>query len=119
MGVKNLTSATFIENVGDYKNKGADWKFKGDKPCLVDFYTTWCVYCKSLSPILDELAIEFEGKIDFYKIDMDKEEELEEAYSIRTVPTLLLCKLNGSTKQMLGTVTKIELTKIIEDELLG
>ena len=117
MGVKHLTTPTFVEKVGDYKHKDK-WKFKGDKPCLVDFHKSWCVYCKRLTPILEELNREFDGQIDFYKVDVDKEAELEEAYNIRTVPTLLLCNADGSFKQMLGTVTKNELKKIIEKELL-
>ncbi|HML70480.1 MAG: thioredoxin domain-containing protein [Parabacteroides sp.] len=117
MSVPHLTTADYVQKVGDYKNVDK-WSFKGERPCLVDFYTTWCVYCKNLNPILDDLKKEFAGKVDFYKVDLDKEPKLEEAYNIRTVPTLLLCRADGSYKQMLGTVSKLELKNIIEKELL-
>ena len=117
MSVPHLTTADYEQKVGDYKNVDK-WSFKGERLCLVDFYTTWCVYCKNLNPILDDLKKEFAGKVDFYKVDLDKEPKLEEAYNIRTVPTLLLCRADGSYKQMLGTVSKLELKNIIEKELL-
>lgn len=68
MEVINLTKAQFIERVGDFESDPNGWKFKGERPCLVDFSTSWCVYCKRLSPILDEFAKEFDGKIDIYYI---------------------------------------------------
>ncbi len=112
-----LTTAEFNKKVANLEN-GNEWKFLGERPAIIDFFATWCGPCKMLSPILDELSEEYEGKVDFYKVDVDKEAELEEAYNIRTVPTLLLCNADGSFKQMLGTVTKNELKKIIEKELL-
>ena len=54
MSVPHLTTADYEQKVGDYKNVDK-WSFKGERPCLVDFYTTWCVYCKNLNPILDDL----------------------------------------------------------------
>lgn len=54
MSVPHLTTADYVQKVGDYKNVDK-WSFKGERPCLVDFYTTWCVYCKNLNPILDDL----------------------------------------------------------------
>ena len=63
MSVPHLTTADYVQKVGDYKNVDK-WSFKGERPCLVDFYTTWCVYCKNLNPILDDLKKEFAGKHD-------------------------------------------------------
>lgn len=114
----DLTNETFAEKVADYKNYPTEWEFKGDKPCLVDFHAPWCVYCKVLSPILDQLVKEYDGKIDIYKVDVDREPELEAAFNIRTIPNLLLCPVNGKPFMKLGTMNKMQLKELIEETLL-
>ena len=84
MKIIDLTKDSFVEKVADYQSYPDNWNFKGNKPCLVDFHAPWCVYCKALSPILDQLAKEYEGKLDIYKVDVDQEPELESAFKIRT-----------------------------------
>lgn len=118
MEVIHLTKEGFIKRIGDFESDPSGWKFVGDRPCLVDFYAPWCVYCKRLAPILDEFAGEFEGKIDIYKVDVDQEEELEAAFSIRTIPTLLFCPMEGSREQLIGTMGKQELRRLIQEKLL-
>ena len=66
--VRYLTTAQFSERVFDYKNN-KDWKFKGDKPCVIDFYTTWCGPCKRLAPIMEELSQTYCDQVVFYKVD--------------------------------------------------
>ena len=78
----HLTLSEFKEKVADTDNL-AEWKYKGDKPALIDFYATWCGPCRSLAPILDEIAEEYDGKIYVYKIDTDKEGELSTMFGNR------------------------------------
>ena len=82
MKVIDLTKESFVEKVAEFQEYPNKWDFKGDKPCLVDFHAPWCVYCKALSPILDQLAVEYDGKIDIYKVDVDQEPELEAAFAL-------------------------------------
>ena len=55
MKIIDLTKDSFVEKVADYQSYPDNWNFKGNKPCLVDFHAPWCIYCKALSPILDQL----------------------------------------------------------------
>ena len=70
--VENLTAETFREKVFDYKNE-KEWKYRGELPCIIDFYADWCGPCKMVSPILDELSEEYTGKIKIYKILIKRE----------------------------------------------
>lgn len=118
MAVIDLTKENFIARVGDFESDPSGWKYIGNLPCIVDFSAPWCGYCKRLDPILDELAREYEGRLDLYKVDVDREEALETAFRIRTIPTLLFCPLDGPREQILGTMGKKELKQLIEEKLL-
>ena len=119
MVVIDLTKDGFIANVGDFEANPKDWKYIGSRPCLIDFHAPWCGYCKRLSPILDEFAKEFDGKIYIYKVDVDQEEALETAFNIRTIPTLMFCPLDGPREMMIGHdgktgVKAVDSGKIVE-----
>ena len=72
MKIIDLTKESFVEKVADYQSYPDNWEYKGNKPCLVDFHAPWCGYCKALSPILDQLAEEYKGRLDIYKVDVDQ-----------------------------------------------
>lgn len=63
--VNYLTTAEFKKNIMDYEKHPQEWVFEGDRPVIIDFYATWCRPCKMTAPIVEELAKEYQGKIDF------------------------------------------------------
>lgn len=116
MAIIHLNMAGFLRRVADLENK--EWKFLGDKPALIDFYAPWCGPCKMLSPVLDELSDEYEGKVDIYKVNVDEEEELSAAFGIRSVPTLVFVPMNGVPQMSAGAPPKPQLKEAIERILL-
>ena len=115
----HLTEAEFLVKVANYKENPSEWKYLGDKPCLIDFYADWCAPCKMLAPILEELAAEYEGKIHIYKIDTEKELALSSAFGIRSIPTLLFVPQAETPQIAQGALPKQELKRIINEVLLG
>jgi thioredoxin 1 len=118
MTATQLNKEEFLKKVYNYEANPKAWKFEGDKPCIVDFFATWCGPCKALSPVLEELAEEYAGKVDFYKVDVDKAEDLAGAFGIRSIPTLLFIPLKGQPQITQGALPKQQLKEIIEKELL-
>ena len=114
----NLTKEEFLNKVMDYENNPKEWKYKGDKPAIIDFYASWCGPCKMLAPVLEELAKEYEGQIYIYKVDTEAEEELSRAFGIRSIPTMLFVPMNGQPMMTQGALPKAELDKIIKERLL-
>jgi thioredoxin 1 len=114
--VEHLTKETFQSKVFNYElNK--DWKFEGDKPCIVDFYADWCGPCKMVAPILDELSTEFDGKMNVYKVNTEEEQELASAFGIRSIPSLLFVPKDGQPQMALGALPKENLIKAFKDVL--
>ncbi|MGQ9621010.1 MAG: thioredoxin, partial [Bacteroidales bacterium] len=95
-----------------------EWKYEGDKPCIIDFYADWCGPCKIVSPILEELSEEYKEKMDFYKIDTEKEGELAAVFGIRNIPSLLFVPVAGQPRMAVGALPKDSLEVAIK-EVLG
>ncbi len=112
-----LTKETFLSKVFDYENK-KEWEFQGDKPCIIDFYADWCGPCKMIAPIMDELSKEYDGKVDIYKIDTEKEQELASVFGIRSIPSVLFVPLNDKPQMSVGALPKEGFEQAIK-EVLG
>ncbi len=116
--MEHLNKETFISKVFDFE-KHQEWKFAGSLPCLIDFYADWCGPCKMVAPILEELAIEYEGKINIYKVDTEAEQELAGIFGIRSIPSLLFIPMEGEPQMMAGAMPKASFKQAIDEVLLG
>jgi thioredoxin len=115
--MEKLTKETFIEKIFDFENN-KDWKFKGNKPAIIDCFADWCGPCKSLEPIFEQLSKEYEGKIDFYKIDTEEETELAQLFQIRSIPSIFFIPSNNDTPQLaVGAMSKAKFEEIIKSVL--
>ena len=115
--MEHLTKETFHEKVFNYE-KNKDWTFEGKLPCLIDFYADWCQPCKIVAPILEDLAKEYDGKINIYKVNTEEQNELAAAFGIRSIPSLLFCPADGQPQMAQGALPKETLIQAINDVLL-
>jgi thioredoxin len=114
--LEHLTRETFLSKVFNYElNK--EWKFEGKKPCVIDFYADWCGPCKMVAPVLEELAKDFEGKLDIYKVNTEEEQELASVFGIRSIPSILFVPSTGQPQMAMGALPKETFVKAFKDVL--
>ena len=104
--VKDVTDATFDKDV-----------LKSSKPVLVDFWAPWCGPCRMVSPLVEELATDFAGKVSFYKLNTDENPLTSTNFGIRSIPTLIVFKGGQQVGQIIGFRPKAELKKQLESAI--
>ncbi len=115
--IEHLTKETFLSKVFNYEaNK--DWKFEGKRPCVIDFYADWCGPCKMVAPVLEELARDFEGKLDIFKVNTEEEMELAAVFGVRNIPSILFVPASGQPHMAMGALPKETFIKAFK-EVLG
>ena len=85
-----------------------------DVPVLVDFWASWCGPCRMLSPVVDELSEQYEGKVKFGKINVDEQPRLAMNYSVESIPTLLLFKDGRPVDKSVGVVPKSHIEQMLD-----
>jgi len=115
--MEHLTNETFKQKVFNYE-VNQDWKFEGTLPCIIDFYADWCGPCKMVSPILEELSKEYDGKINIYKVNTEEERELAAAFGIQSIPSLLFIPMNDKPQMAMGALPKATFVEAINGILL-
>ena len=112
-----LTNDVFKQKIFNYETNKS-WKFEGNLPVIIDFYATWCGPCRQLSPLVEEMAKKYEGKIVVYKVDTDKEPLLAQTLGIQSLPTLLFIPAKGQPRSTVGAIPRETLEKAIQEVLM-
>jgi thioredoxin len=118
LNVQHLNLESFKDKVWDFENSSEKWNYKGDKPCIIDFYANWCGPCKQIAPIMEELAVKYKGKINIYKVNTDKEQKLSRTFGIKSIPAVLFSPMDGQPMKKTGALSKEAYIKLIEELLL-
>lgn len=113
-----LNKAAFLEKVWNYEKNPDQWVYEGSLPCIIDFYADWCGPCRKVSPILKELAKEYQGKMIVYKIDIDRERELATVFQVKSIPAYLFIPAKGEPQTSVGALPRDYFVKAINDFLL-
>ncbi len=90
---------------------------KSDKLTLVDFWAPWCMPCKAIAPVIEELAVTYDGKVKFTKLNVDDNPMTASSYGVRGIPTIILYKNGQVVDQVVGAVPKAEIEKTISKSL--
>lgn len=114
--VQELTADTFNQMVYDLNN--GEMEYLGTKPAIVDFTASWCGPCRSIAPILEELAKEYQDQIVIYKVDVDKASEIARAFGITSIPAILYIPLEGEPSMTIGARNKAKFQDEIQKILL-
>lgn len=118
-GLTYLSTADFKTKVCYYDlSQQPTWKYIGDKPCLIDFSTSWCGWCKKLHPILEQIAEEYKGQIYVYTLDAEKEREVAALFGVRSYPTVVICPMEGAPQISQGYHEKAYWDDLIRQVLL-
>ncbi len=117
MPTVKLTAEQFKNEVFDYTTE-KEWKFKGDKPAIIDFYADWCGPCKMVAPILEELSDDYKDQVVIYKVDTEVERELSSVFQIRSIPSMLFIPKDKQPMMQAGALPKDALKNVIEKELI-
>lgn len=117
MGTIQLNKETFLAKVMNYETNPTEWKYLGDKPCIIDFYADWCGPCKAVAPVLEDLAKEYDGKIYIYKVNTDEQQELAQVFGIQSIPTIYFCPMEGDPQMAMGALPKATIKQAIAEVL--
>ena len=115
--VIRMDKQMFLDNIFDYTSGSTNWKYKGEKPAVIDFYATWCGPCRMVAPLLKSLAKEYKDRIAVYKVDTDNKRIIC-VMGIQSLPTIIFIPKTGQPQIIIGAANKATFRKAIEEVLL-
>jgi thioredoxin len=113
--VHSINQEQFKHVVADWSAR--DWNMVSSRPVIVDFYADWCMPCRRLSPVLEDIAQHYQGEVDFYRINVDDNPDIAEAFEVRSIPMLLICPLEGDLKTVVGLYPMQEYIRVFNQAL--
>ena len=116
--VKQLTYREFLKKVWNFENNPNTFIYKGKLPAVIDFYADWCGPCRRVAPIMEKLAEEYDGQLVVYKINVDQEKDLAEAFQVKSIPMVLFIPLEGKPMMQVGAMQEAEYKKVVEEQLI-
>ena len=116
--VKQLTYKEFLKKVWNFENNPNTFVYKGKLPAVIDFYADWCGPCRRVAPVMEKLAEEYDGQLLVYKINVDQEKELANAFQVKSIPMVLFIPLEGQPMMQVGAMQEAEYKKVVEEQLI-
>ncbi len=116
--MEHLDYDTFKKKIFDPEKENSQRYYNGEQPCIIDFYTSWCIPCKDVEKWLLKISEETSGKIKIYKINCEKEKDIAQKLNINSYPYLLFLKSNQLPKSLIGLYPYQYIQKIVQSELL-
>ena len=99
--METLNIETFKAKIFDFQ-KNKEWKFNGSRPAIIDFYADWCAPCRALAPVLEEVAQQYSGQVDVFKVNTETDPELAALFEVRGIPAILFIPTNGEPAMSSG-----------------
>jgi thioredoxin 1 len=113
---ERLNTAEIKQKVFDFE-KSTEWKYAGERPCIIDFYADWCGPCKMVAPILEQVSKDYSGKLEVYKVNTDEEPDVAQAFGIQSIPSILFVPMEGQPRMSVGAQPRKEIDRMIGEVL--
>lgn len=114
--MEHLGIDSFKAEIFDFE-ASKEWNYKGDKPAIIKFYADWCSPCRAFAPIVEEVEQEMNGKVKFYQVNTEEQQELAGMFGISSIPAIVLIPMEGQPAMSVGMLPKETLHQAISEVL--
>lgn len=118
MKPKTLTKDVFVDEIHDFENH-REWVYKGTQPAVIHFWAEWCAPCHRVRKIVNKLSKEYDGMLNFYRVNVDDEQELALEFGIVNIPSVFFIPPKGEPMMQPGELTEEVLKDVIENKLIN